>query len=557
MRELKYIKLFEAFESSILSNTLSFIKDDQQKRDLKYKLESILASIKNESGEKVSAPMSLLKDEFFQYLPYKKAVSLKVGDVPLECPRCEGKGTVKKAYARGTRNVKCDRCDGTGNIDPKPTLKYFKFWLNSEGNYVATTAVDGIYHPDKEYLSGYDFTDITEDAKTLSASEMKAKYGIVNGETQIYMDNMKLRTYRDDRTSIICTAFIDSAGHLFAINKKAGHYFRPTGRKWKEYGNESIRIKDTVIGGLSGEKDARAFIIKPKNIKEDIFWNTPVVFRTRWDFSIGNPMPAGFLKDAHAAIVFDFEKFREWFLASGEKSVTQIKGEREEAKKGSAALMTDEYIRSANIERYLKQMAEIDVAEGLTSIVRKLPRIFGGKNCIFYIYSSKNLNELSNLIGLIYDFMETEDADERKEINRSISRKVRNIYDENKVIDDRIESRLNIAVEEIAKLDESEAASLRELFSAIMELSKFINEELLRTSLLSIEDMDALKIKIKGIGELLGNSRLDAGFRYFLSESIARYIDPRSMFERLKQMNKEKALSEIERVKRIIKSLSN
>ena len=60
---MKYIKLYEAFESDKLSKTIGFIKE---KEDRKRFLEDI-----KKVCNQIDYPYSKLTDDNFQYLPYK------------------------------------------------------------------------------------------------------------------------------------------------------------------------------------------------------------------------------------------------------------------------------------------------------------------------------------------------------------------------------------------------------------------------------------------------------------------------------------------------------
>ena len=55
---MKYIKLFEAFESSKLSKTLKFIKDEESKLEFIQSIRKVC--------DNIEFPVSKLKDEYFQ-----------------------------------------------------------------------------------------------------------------------------------------------------------------------------------------------------------------------------------------------------------------------------------------------------------------------------------------------------------------------------------------------------------------------------------------------------------------------------------------------------------
>ena len=151
MSKLQYIKLFEAFESEKLTKTLGYIKDKKDRDFFLDRLKRICNSI--------DFPYSKLSDEFFEYLPFKKALekSAIITDEPciatsrsefpgysIEGEKCEN-GKIKRLWGSRVRSVVCPVCDGTG-IKPKnfTQVKLIKFWFNSDGKFVDITAVDGV-----------------------------------------------------------------------------------------------------------------------------------------------------------------------------------------------------------------------------------------------------------------------------------------------------------------------------------------------------------------------------------------------------------------------------
>jgi hypothetical protein len=145
---MKYLKLFEAFESRILSKTLGFIKKD--KKMFIEQLERVCSSI--------DFPKSKLSDDFFRYLPFKAALNVSqiIGDEPcdatsqrafpehgVEGETCKG-GKIKRMWGARQREVACPICGGTGVKAKTPELKLIKFWFSAEGEYIASTAVDGV-----------------------------------------------------------------------------------------------------------------------------------------------------------------------------------------------------------------------------------------------------------------------------------------------------------------------------------------------------------------------------------------------------------------------------
>lgn len=149
MKELKHIKVFEAFESKILSKTLGYIKEPNDKEKFFNQIKRICDTI--------SYPLSKMSDEYFEYLPFKSALSKanKTGDEPCEATsvrefpgygiegaKCEN-GKIKRRWGSRVREVVCPVCSGTGIKPKKSELKLLKFWFDSNGKYIIPTLVDG------------------------------------------------------------------------------------------------------------------------------------------------------------------------------------------------------------------------------------------------------------------------------------------------------------------------------------------------------------------------------------------------------------------------------
>ena len=541
MKQLKYLMLFEAFDSIQLNKTMKFVKKEQKPRLL-----SALASI----AKSIDAPLSSLNDDNFQYLPYKKAIALNSSTEKVDCGACGGEGKITKAWGTGTRRSKCASCDGTGKVDPKPKPKYFKFWLNSEGDFIGTTLTDGLYHENKSDEASYVKKDITEDIKSLSTAELKQKYKIANGETTFLIQNAKSRRFASTVTSL-GKGFIDAQGRFFIINSGID-YDQPAGRKWKEYGRYAA--DPNMLLQWDYNDQARIYLMQEKTEKESILWNLPVSFSEgKWSKSSSDTK--GFLKDAQFAIVFDFESF------SQNKSfmpVSITKGDRSDARKGATALISDDDIKTANIERYAKSLSNIDLSEGLTRLINKIPKIFGGDLALYYIYNKRNFSWFKNVMALVYGFMESSTTDEqRKAINEELSSRVKSCFDNSESANKIISGRVAHARESLSS-DENFA----KLFAKLDEMSKKINQKLLKRKIETIEDMEIMLIMAQGI-----NTIIESSDRFKLTYEIKNFLayientgwrGPTASYDYLKTMDSSDfpaALREIDMIIKIIEKM--
>ena len=506
MRQMKYIKLFEAFDSAQISKTLKFVKKSDRERFLGA-LRQICSSI--------DAPLSSLSDDVFQYLPYKKAMKLRYESERPVCSSCEGEGKISKPWGRGTRMVKCPRCEGEGTTEAAQKMKYIKFWFNSDGSYVGATVVDGRYHADKRDATNYVKKDITEDVRTLDLAELKTKYGIANGETRIYLQNVSGTGWRNDRKySQLGLAFIDRDGRLFVVHGNSSiELDQPVGRKWKDYGRYATSLSRMLRD--SRNADAKVFFMTDVEEKEDIYWNTPLSIG-RYGISADSTMSKDFLKDAHFAIVFDYDTFayggKEW------NPVSITRGDREHAKKGATAFISDEQIKSANIERYIKAISNIDLSEGIGRLASKVPMVFGGDLALYFIYGEKNFSRFKNMMSDVYEFMAAKDDDGRKSANEKLARRLRETREITNNVRERIEKRIASAKESF--VDSADKEKYYSLFDKLEALSKSINQKLLKSKMETIEDMEIMLMKAIGINSAISSDRfsLDYYLRSYLSD---------------------------------------
>ena len=505
MRQLKYIKLFEAFDSVQIAKTLKFVK----KEDKSMFMDALKAITAN-----IDAPLSALNDKNFQYLPYKKAIAIKTASDKVKCSACEGEGKINKAWGSTTRRTKCTTCDGGGAVDPKPKLKYFKFWFNSDGSFIGTTAIDGLYHISKKDVKNFEKKDITEDIRTLSVQELKRKYKLVNGETTMYVENVAGRRF-GGRKSCLGKAFIDRDGDFYVINSSVDTHSMPTGRKYRDYGNYAVDVMSSAQDGKNlPDSPFRIYLTTETELKEDIFWNAPVSFYGN-GWRISDEMSKDFLKEAHFAIVFDYDSFAyngtDWNL------VSITKGDRSDARKGATALMSNDDIKSANIDRYVKTLANVDLGEGLTRLVNKIPKIFGGDFALYYIYSEENFSRFKNMLNDVYNFMGAEDDETRSYYNNKIRDRVLDTFSDCDELNQKIAKRLQFAKEDIAERD-----SLKDIIAVINkleEVSRRINQKLLKGKIETVEDMEIMLMKADGIRTALKSDRFEIDYY------IKKYIE--------------------------------
>ena len=544
MKNLKYIKLYKAFESLLteafgadhLNKVFNYLKDSSSKKRFKNDIISVASHI--------DAPVTLISDEYFQYLPYKKAIKSNVSLEQIDCPSCEGTGSIKRAWGRGFRTLKCDKCDGGGKVNPSGKLKYLKFWLNSKGEYIGTTAVDGNYHANKNDVAQFKKIDITSElielARTIEnrgsrermdmnlLKTIMDKYEIKNG-TKLFFENWKTQNYNSARN--IIGSFFKSRNRnsseeiLYLANNTNDYYdYKPSSPKWRDFGNRIIQLTgvwDGLKSLLTFNPGTRVYILTDIEEREDILYNVGVNFN-RNGFSLNDSFTKNFLNDAEFSIVFDFEKWENDLVAKGFKPLSQQREERKDAKTGiiGGKLGTsDDEIKKANIDRYLKTLSDVDLFSGFGKLFSKNYRFFGERLSLNYIKNERNFTSFRNNISNLKSFLKADTDEVRKHYSEKISERIRETLKSNDDHNKRINNNIKDVYERISNYDNSEqfleVATL--IFDKISETSIKISNKIKSFNNECVEDYEVAYSKIVSINNLLNNRlELDSDIGYII-----------------------------------------
>ena len=293
---MKYLKLYESFESNILSKTLKYLSPKSK--------DNFLKEVKQICDE-MDFPYSKLSDEYFEYLPFNNALK---------------------------------KIDGSNKI--------YKFWLNSDGDLINTTLTDGEILKQK-YTSG---DSIGEDNDYVGVGKIYTRYG----ELDELEDRSKIIIlFRGDSKPSLATLLEDD-GEYFAIHDNRSfdggtpedHDFD----EWSEYGEYSWSLRGTDFAKiqLATHKDNVGDGVKEGEI-DYYLYNKKYKPEHKKD---GNPSSRKFLDGSEFAILLNTSKIGPFQLKS------KIQSTRKEMKSGAQALRDPEDIRKSNLERRLMEIAK-------------------------------------------------------------------------------------------------------------------------------------------------------------------------------------------------------
>jgi hypothetical protein len=396
MRNLKYIKLFEAFDARTLNVTLKHIKGKEDKKTFLSNLKTVC--------QKFDIPESKLSDDLFTYLPFNKALrfnNVVSDDQPCDAvgefvhgERCDH-GKVRRPWGRGFRVVDCGTCKGTGIKPKRSDLSLLKFWFNAEGKYIATTAVDGIYRASTNTAATTFSPNITDYDVVKRIPKTQIKNQLETGDiiSVDFVDNHWNGTAYNVETQIVAYVYKEvrygNEIKVFAIQNRRGRYPRPWNNDWRTIGSDSWTLTTSKCNNIN--------LLKAKT---NAGGQDPYGYNTLFDMSNFRVRPvqvASTLKDANFAIILDFSKLDK--LAVVKK--TEVKSGRTESRAGATALISNDDIKNANIKRYFDKIAISFKLTGELHDVSKFTnmaaRLFGGRHSMYLLNSSASNNEIDSL----------------------------------------------------------------------------------------------------------------------------------------------------------------
>jgi len=555
MSNLKYIKLFEAFESIKLTKTLGFIN--------KVSKDTFISQLKT-IASKLDFPVSKYSDDYFQYLPFKKALDLNQnledepcdatsrGEFPqyaIEGETCQ-EGKLKRMWGSRPRIVVCPACNGTG-IKKRTTfeIKWVKFWFNKDGNYVTTTGTDGKVRGQRKNNSGFNLPDVSDIRET--SQEIDDYTEVTSIQSSSEFSKFPSGTFIKitiDNKDLIGRIWNDRSGS-FIIQDRADGSASDETSDWRIYGRASWNVS-------SGDYRGTPIILVPKNVefsKEDeqidpYTWNAPLDLG-RYGMSLSNDSNVkGKLSDAHFALVLDFLELKK----SGFKTKSELGIERGEQKSGATAFMDDADIKKANISRYIDTISKnIKISSDFSNMNNMVSRFFGLSNFGFYILRGRHFSDFNSLITYIYRFLKETDESQKSNYYDNVIHHIKRKSESN--TDFNIEVDKNIR--DFYKKNTSEGKV--KMMKKLEEINKAIIDKFKTFKIESIEDLEIFYQKIESIRNVWRNSdRFEKSKKlYYVVENLSDEYRINRYMNEIYDSNVDEIIEELDRFIKVIQKM--
>jgi hypothetical protein len=503
MKELKYIKLFEAFESEKLSKTLGYI-DSKSRKELLNGVKRIC--------DDIDYPYSLLNDSLFQYLPYHKALDLQYvgkeipcqysskqafGSSGVEGEVCQS-GKLKRIWGTRQRVVDCPNCDGTGIQPERPELKIIKFWFTKEGEFVAITGVDNVTKP--EEMGNMSFSRNLSDYNIIGPRINKRE----SIDSLLKGDIVYTQLNHGDEPLV---AYVYKSGRSTYLLQDNHDGDSPGDSEWGKIAEKSWNITGLTefifIEKLKLKKDK----VVGDDIKKEIdpfSFNKMITFGYRGaqiDYRSNKSSVEKLVKKAHFALVLNLEDLK----SSKYKSKRDIKDDRIELKSGSRLVLKDEDVKKANIERYMKEIAKrSDIVSDISNLPKVIKRLLGGENVLFLIlYNSRFINNSIFTLAEYYfgAIQEGSSSNYYKErLSIFISDKYKSVTETGLNISNNIKAMKKYC-------EDNKLSDEYKIIDGLQKMSKKLYDKITNVEFDSIEDIDIAKAKLESIRGILRHSR--------------------------------------------------
>lgn len=515
---MKYLKLFEAFESEKLTKTLGYI--DRKSRE---ELVKILRNLCNG----MDFPFSQLNDSYFQYLPYQKAINLQyVGeDKPckatsksefsghgIEGETCQN-GKIKRLWGTRQRIVDCPRCSGTGIEPEKSEIKIIKFWFTKEGEMVTITGVDNTLKPQIKSKSKRKFSK--------NISDYIITGDVVNRRSNISFLNdgdFVLAKLSSGGNEIICYVLKEGRRAYLIQDEHDGD--TPNG-DYRGIARYSWNITDGDFITLRKVEPKNKEIDENEEDEIDPFsFNRAISVGYRGSLSFDRYRDIEKLvQKSHFALVFNLDSLK----STQFKTKSEIGQERTEIKSGSRLTVRDEDVKKANIERYMREIAlRSDIISDVSNLPKVVKRFLGGENVLFLmIYNSRFAEHIYKLADLYTQALSEGKEDYYKNrLSTYISDRYKSVSTQNSTISNNIKY-----IKEKSRGIEEYKGYL-EILEGLESLSRKLYQKISQMSIECVEDLDIIKAKLDSLRSIFRSSRYHFDKMDYFIDSLTGSTNP-------------------------------
>lgn len=497
MNRNKYILLFEAFSAKTISKTIAFLNKEVGKGEK----DKFLNDIKKLTVD-YDLPVDKIDDSYLEYLGKNDATMVKSEE-------------------------RVNNPDG---------IYCLKFWFSIDKGYKGYTYTGNETKQKPQVIRKSDGITI-EDLKSV---------GITTGTIITLEDDVsKLKTgdkivgiFSDDssRPFQLATAFVHAGQGYYSIQDLA-HGSTPDvsdSQVWRRYGRSSWNIGSSGGRRANDNRKLAKYIddgsvlnINGFEIGKPTVTTTTIVDIMEFNLPMRGKIPRSWWTDSYNSISNE-ESFRtsdfaiilyyDKLYSNISKRPSVIRRERDIEKEGAYALLKNEDIKRANINRYMDSVCDglgLNYENDLSpkNLQRLVLKVLNGDLSLMYIgYRDANarLQRLINDISYLLDEyancekpLSGRQKERVQERYRNLTARIKDYYSDNTLSLDKERSK-----ELLKMLNDDNRVEELKIFQKILSIGRYISTSSLSNPISTIEDLRFIDIKLNTIRNIMGNDYL-------------------------------------------------
>lgn len=463
MKTLKYLKLFEAFESEALSKVLKYIK---RKIDSKN-YEKFLSSLRELFLSNYDIQLSKISDNSIKYLPAK--VALKV----------QTEGQIMNPFG----------------------VYALKFWFSLTKGYLGITAV-GITDGEESYglFSKKEIDHLKNEGLETGVLIPITDYGkLKHGDSVVAVFN----DYENRISGLSLARIFIEGDNLFAIQNVSDGGRPSNSSSWRNWGLYSWNL-GPQHGRTSDDFTDHHKLHKYEpsdeplhSIISNVLYSESFIDKKGYITSEYSKRSDEYI-DFSDLIVADFAVVVYLDEIVIDEPVSDIKKIRTKEKEGATALLSNEEIKELNYQRYFNRMIEMhgltknSVESDLKNLQNMVKNLVAGELIVFGFYSDDpEIGLINKITDDIRNLIDEEDKEyylnqlsNRYESGKKIAEKYKKVY-----------------IRTFQRVKDSSDKKTLVFFNNLFEISKLIYTKIKDSEVESIGDLMILKRKLISIRE--------------------------------------------------------
>lgn len=494
---MKYIKLYEAFESQVITNTIKFLT----KKVGQSSTDSFFNDIKRLMTQ-YDVPISRIKEDDLEYTRVSKAIKVK----------------------------------SDTSVDNNWDVYCIKYWFSVEQGFLGKTCTGNLSTPYVKIKNDYSYKNKNFDEDQLYY--IKNNLGINKGKLSSVLDYKSLKTgddvfviLGDDSNSnrvTIGKIFINTDNNkIFFYNNNKSDGTNIYGPVPDFANNYSFTWRIGCFDGNKYDVDGdhnrlhlytktnrqlrqEIKMDKPKHKANLADFNKPLDSRGNiMDWTLDNQGMIDIIEKADFVIIIYMDKLLSI------PNINTIRTDRTTARQGATALMSDYDIKQININNYTtKLVAKYGLhkdTEDFSKLNKFVNNIMCNKFVIFNLYLDNNMSSLNNLINQLYNLV---NEDDKEYYFSNVLSVFKNSRDRTAIFSEVYRTNLNLILN-------SGDENLITIIKRLITLGQKINNYIESVDIENIHDIIMIKYKLTAIQGFLSDSKNKLATPY---RSMYRYI---------------------------------